>query len=197
MATAGLPREIAQGFFNALPDGNPLVQDLCRAAAVVFDVSSGHVLGRSRERLICEARGAAIALAVRKRLLSFGFVGRKISRDHTTVIHACNQTVTRIVSDPDYASKVTEVWALALKGRADIVCGEQERIERLRVRYELEKKEAVAKEIVKSKSRVTAPNRAHQKAKLPHIDVWSDKQLAEMNRQFEAHMMVNGNGEGY
>lgn len=197
MANAGLHKHIVEGFFAALPDGSPLVQDLCRAAAVVFDVSSNDVLGRSREASICEARGAGMVLAVRKRGLAYSFVGHYLGRDHTTVLHACNLAVRRIMSEPVYARLVEDTWVLAIKGRAEIVRGEQERIKRLRAEFETERKQEAAKEIVKARSRVTSPNKAQKKAKFPHVDIWTKNQLAEMNKQFEAHMMVNGNGASY
>lgn len=190
MANAGLPRSVGHEFFESLPGGKPMIRDLMRASAAVFGHDPTEVMGRSRAKALFEARSAAMLLAVRKIGHPYNFVGYQLDRDHTTVMHASNVALNRVMSDAAYADAVKNVWALACEGRAAIAQKERERVERVRA-------ELAAREIAKEKALLWRPNAARARANLPDVPSWTKNQLEAMNERFEQHMVAFKNGEGY
>lgn len=179
MASAGLPRDVGKEFFASLREGKATVQEIMRAAAVTFDCSYQDIVGRSRAKPYFEARHAAIALCTRMRNLTYSSVAQKLNRDHTTVIHASNSAITRIIDDPDYEVMVRRSWDLACRGKADIAYAERERMDRLHA-------ERAARKSRKEKNLVMAETRE-----------WTPRQLVTMNDMFGAHMAAYGGGARY
>ncbi len=179
MASAGLPRDVGREFFASLADGRPSVQEIMRAAAVTFDCSYADIMGRSRAKPYYEARHAGIVLCTRVRNLTYSFLAQKLSRDHTTIIHASNSAVRRILDDPDYEALVRRTWDLACRGKPDIASAEQERLDRIRI-------ERAAKKLKQARNCVEAGTRE-----------WTARQLVTMNETFGAHIAAYGGGARY
>lgn len=65
----------------------------------VFAIEMSELLSKKRNRPIARARQALMFLMRTELRLSFSEIGRKLSRDHTTVLTACHE-VLRLTKDP-------------------------------------------------------------------------------------------------
>ena len=65
------------------PTSLSLAEDWCEACGVTMD----DMRGKSRQRPVVEARQALMWLLHHRAGLTYGAIGRLLSRDHTTVIH--------------------------------------------------------------------------------------------------------------
>lgn len=76
-------------------------RDLIAAVATAFDLEMADLTGRSRMRVVVEARQAA-AWVLRRACpaLALADIGRLLHRDHTTVIYSLQQVELRIAADP-------------------------------------------------------------------------------------------------
>jgi hypothetical protein len=113
------------------------------------------------------------------RNLTYSAVAYKLSRDHTSIIHASNSAVRRILDDPDYEVMVRRAWDLACRGKADISYAEQDRLDRIKVKR-------AAKRLKKSGNCVAADTRE-----------WTSRQLVTMNETFGARITAYGGGARY
>jgi len=75
--------------------------DLIAAVADRFDLTSADLIGRSRMRVVVEARQAA-AWVLRRAYpsLALADIGHLLDRDHTTIIYSISQIEKRIAGDP-------------------------------------------------------------------------------------------------
>lgn len=59
-----------------------------------------------RRRDVAHARQLAMYLTREIKKFSFPTIGKQFRRDHSTVLHACDQVKKRMAADPDYAALV-------------------------------------------------------------------------------------------
>lgn len=79
------------------------------AAAEVFGVESSDILGPRRSHEIAMARHVAVAALKIETAASCSEIGRRVKRDHTTVLYAVQTAVQRAVADPDFARGLATV----------------------------------------------------------------------------------------
>lgn len=90
--------------------------DLCRISADVFEVSREQVESNSRKRPAVRARFAVYHLADLHTRLSYSEIGRRLRRDHSTVVYGAAQCNWLMLRDPEYRGKVNEVERRVLTG---------------------------------------------------------------------------------
>ena len=78
------------------------------AAADRFRLNSDVIFSKSRVRDVADARMVIMYLAQKILGLSTGSIGRKLGRQHSTVIHGIKSVISRIQSDPDFADLVLQ-----------------------------------------------------------------------------------------
>lgn len=81
------------------------VGDVLARATELTGVSRGEIVGPLRQLRFARVR-FAIAYVLRNRGLSWAQIGRRMNRDHTTVISAYRRAVEEIATDPDFARLV-------------------------------------------------------------------------------------------
>lgn len=186
----GLPSSVAQGFFETLADGSPTIQDMVRAAAIVWGLPLIDVRGRVRRQDTVQARSAAIVLAVHKKGLSYGRVGREMERDHTSIIHAANKSLWTITKDVHYATRVRDVWNLSCAGKGAMRRAEVD-AEAKRAEIITAAEIAAVRKAVKEETGRTASGNERESG------CWTRNQLAEMDRQFRVAIAAFGKGMTY
>lgn len=82
------------------------------SAAVLFDCREEDLIGRSRTPRLVAARQAVMWAA---RHAGYGSVelGRRMRRDHTTVLYGSQQAAQRAETDPGYARLLRELAGIA------------------------------------------------------------------------------------
>jgi chromosomal replication initiator protein len=97
---------------DALASARPAVS-LSRVATLVareFGLRVGELAGVSRRRQTARARGVAMYLSRQWTAASLQRVAQHFGRsDHTTVMHACEQTKRRLNSDPELSRQVAAI----------------------------------------------------------------------------------------
>lgn len=66
------------------------IEDIQRQTAVFFGINPSAILGTSRARAVAYPRQIAIFLARDLTSKSLPEIGRRLSRHHTTILHACD-----------------------------------------------------------------------------------------------------------
>ena len=79
------------------------------AAAEKFRLNSDVIFSKSRVKDVADARMMIMYLAQKLLGLSTGSIGRKLGRQHSTVIHGIKSVMERMQKDTDYADMVLEV----------------------------------------------------------------------------------------
>lgn len=83
-----------------------IVQTICKH----FGLKQKDLLSKSRKQNIVQARQLAMHLAKKHLELSFSQIGQRIGkRDHTTVLHACNQVAARLSTDKTFRAEMEEI----------------------------------------------------------------------------------------
>ena len=92
-------------------DDRPLtVDDIIETVCNHFKVSSTAVAGRSRKREYVEARQVTMYLAQKYTKMPSSRIGKLVGgRDHSTVIHSCNQVEERMKLDSHFQSELTSI----------------------------------------------------------------------------------------
>jgi chromosomal replication initiator protein len=89
--------------------------DIIQAVAQRFGLKQKDLLSKSRKQNLVQARQLAMYLVHKYTGISYVQIGRRFGgRDHTTVLHACNQVSLRISMEKDFRHEV-ETLELALK----------------------------------------------------------------------------------
>jgi chromosomal replication initiation ATPase DnaA len=84
-------------------------EHIMRALTHVLGVSESDIRSKRRYRVLVDARHMYCALMRRVSLLSLADIGRTLSRDHSTVIHALKSHANKVGSDAAYATAYAEV----------------------------------------------------------------------------------------
>src|SRR5690606_39977869 len=85
---------------------------LFRSAAVLAEMPVQKILGKSRFRPEVRVRQAIVWVALRATKLSTADMGRRLGgRDHSTIIHARDQSEVFYERDPIFASFCERLWA--------------------------------------------------------------------------------------
>lgn len=200
MAKAGLPHEVGKDFFDALGEGEPPIDDIIRASALIFGVTKGEILGTSRRKDITTARSAAICLCVRKRAKKYNALKDIFKRDHTTIIHASNKTVFGVTQDPECAGKIAAVWELAMQGRK--IIAERERARDIRFEIECELENERLREQTEAMQLSDLKDNVKNKVANPKLGrsidgMWTYHQLQAMNLEFTRYIIAYGDGSRY
>lgn len=91
------------------------VDDIIGAVCSHCGLKQKDIISKSRRQVIVKARQLAMYLSHKYTGQSYAQIGREIGkRDHSTVVHSCNQISRRITKDRDFRHEVEELEA-ALK----------------------------------------------------------------------------------
>lgn len=92
-------------------DDHPLtIDDILETVCNHFDVSSAAVAGRSRKHEYVEARQVSMYLAQKYTKMPSARIGKLVGgRDHSTVIHSCNQVEQRMRIDAHFHDEITSI----------------------------------------------------------------------------------------
>jgi chromosomal replication initiator protein len=92
-------------------DDHPLtIDDILETVCNHFNVSSAAVAGRSRKREYVEARQVSMYLAQKYTKMPSARIGKLVGgRDHSTVIHSCNQVEQRMRIDAHFHDEITSI----------------------------------------------------------------------------------------
>lgn len=75
-------------------------------------IRKSDITGKSRKKEIVAARQLALHIAHKYTAMSFSQLGRAMGgRDHSTVMHACNQVETRLAADKAFRKSVETLEA--------------------------------------------------------------------------------------
>lgn len=75
--------------------------DVIEACAAEFGLSYGEIVGSTRERHVVRPRMLVCAI-LKARGGTYPVIGRRIGRDHSTVIHAVRRFFSALISEPPY-----------------------------------------------------------------------------------------------
>lgn len=186
----GLPSSTAQGFFNALAEGNASFPDLARAASIVTGVNQLELYGRRRGEDVVRARWIIMCLAVHRRGMSYSRVAQLLSKDHTTIIHGANGALRLIAQDPAFALRVMDVWNLACAGKPAMVRAEMgEKAKKAEI--------MAAAELAELRKNVKDVSGRSARGDEKEGGCWTRTQLDEMNRIFTLTLTAYGSGMTY
>jgi chromosomal replication initiator protein len=92
-------------------DDHPLtIDDILETVCNHFNVSSAAVAGRSRKHEYVEARQVSMYLAQKYTKMPSARIGKLVGgRDHSTVIHSCNQVEQRMRIDTHFHDEITSI----------------------------------------------------------------------------------------
>ncbi len=96
------------------------------AVAQVFGFTTGQILGHRRHRPLCEARHALFAILRDETDGTTVGIGKRLNRDHGTIIHGANRAETLAEIDPRYAAKCAAaraVWQSTQAPPAPVIPG--------------------------------------------------------------------------
>lgn len=99
------------------PTPRSLISPIVEAVATAFGATAGHIVSASRRKPHCRARFACYLLASVRCKLSLNQIGKRIGRDHTSVMHGLRRARDLYDHDADWRAKYDAVVA-ALDGRA-------------------------------------------------------------------------------
>ncbi len=92
-------------------DNRPLtIDDILDSVCRHFNVTTGDVNSRSRKREFVTARQVAMYLAQKHTKMPASRIGKLIgNRDHSTVIHSCEQVENHIKTDKNFADEIASI----------------------------------------------------------------------------------------
>ena len=92
-------------------DNRPLtIDDIIQIVCKHYSVSESDVLSRSRKREFVTARQVIIYLAQKHTKMPANRIGKLIGgRDHSTVIHSCEQVENRLKTDKNFADELASI----------------------------------------------------------------------------------------
>lgn len=87
------------------------VQEIVQAVGAVAEVPPAEILGKSRKQCFVILRFAVVHIALQQKCpLSLPGLGRRIGRDHTTVLHARDKAARRYREDVEFRWLVDHSW---------------------------------------------------------------------------------------
>lgn len=84
------------------------VREMVMIAAAVFNTTYADVMSRSRDKYHTRAR-FAVYLVAKEQGMSFMQLGRRIGRDHSSIMNGYQRALHWIATEPDYAKKIAIV----------------------------------------------------------------------------------------
>ena len=97
---------------HAFPTPRATFRSIVRNAAVLAEMPVQKILGKSRFRPEVRVRQAIVWVALRATKLSTADMGRRLGgRDHSTIIHARDQSEVFYERDPEFAAFCERLWA--------------------------------------------------------------------------------------
>jgi chromosomal replication initiator protein len=113
--TPELTQEVLDGLYpttSQSPRRDPSLADITVATCRHFDLTSDELVSSSRAQRIAWPRQVAMYLARELTTSSLPVIGRHFGgRDHTTVLHACRRTASRMSTDPSARAAVENMRA--------------------------------------------------------------------------------------
>ena len=92
------------------------VDDIVSAVCQHFGTKQREVMSKSRKQAIVKARQLTMYLCHKYTEMSYSQIGRSVGgRDHSTVLHSCNQVGKKITSDRTFRHEVEELEAVLKK----------------------------------------------------------------------------------
>ena len=85
------------------------VSAIVKRVAAAFGVTEKELLGKSRLRRVLVPRQVAMYLAREAARLSLPRIGLFFGRDHTTVMHSCQKTVSDMAADATFDGRVKQL----------------------------------------------------------------------------------------
>lgn len=107
-------KNAAQTFRQHLLSGEPevpLIERIAQHVSSHYQVERRHLTSGSRQRRILLPRHVSIYLARQMTSLSLADIGRFFSRDHSTVLHACQKIEACLQADPLLRHTVRRLYA--------------------------------------------------------------------------------------
>lgn len=102
------PAEITELLAAERPDPKAVFRQVTLVVAKHFDLTATQLKSKSRQQHIADARGLAMYVSRRLTGASYAEIGRFFgSRDHSTVLHACQKT-ERLVAGDDRAHRLID-----------------------------------------------------------------------------------------
>lgn len=103
------------------PQPKPLnIKPILRAIASYYGIFVSEIIGLSRTNKYVRPRHVACYFAIRHAGMSYPQVGRRIKRDHTTVLHAVRKISERMLVDFQLAHEISQLeLILGVKGWHD------------------------------------------------------------------------------
>lgn len=115
-----IPKTHALGRRNCCPlcDGVGTVElltvaHIVRVVADHYGLEVRDILSERRKRTVARPRQVAMYMSRKLTGQSLPCIGRKFSRDHTTIIHAIRETEKRMVESLRYQNEVSHLMELA------------------------------------------------------------------------------------
>ncbi len=91
-------------------DASQQVHRICQAVSSCFQVTIANLKGESRRKGLVRARNAVCHIARHNYRLSHYEIARCLgNRDHSTIIHACKQSLKLLHDDPEFGQSIDEV----------------------------------------------------------------------------------------
>lgn len=98
------------GLTEPLPSPSPRIVDIQRVTARLIGVPFDQLLAPGRERKVCEARHAAMYLARKLTLKSFGEIARVFGdRDHTAALYGVRRIETKLQHGGELATTIAKI----------------------------------------------------------------------------------------
>ena len=95
------------------------ISDIQRRCEQYFNVSHGEMLGSQRPRHISNARQVAMYLSRNLTQASYPDIGKAFKKDHSSVVHACNNIEKKRQNDRDFANEIERIADLIAASEED------------------------------------------------------------------------------
>lgn len=96
---------------HAFPEPRVLIRGIIRSASVLTDMPMAKIVGKSRFKAEVRARQAIVWVALRATRQSTPEIGRRLGRDHTTILYASDRADVFYARNPDFAWLCERIWA--------------------------------------------------------------------------------------
>ena len=102
---------------NYLTPSDRIINEACS----IWDVRISHIMGDSRKIEYVLPRHAIAYVMVKILNLSTNQVGKKLKRDHSTIVDACQRVMKRVKVNNDYAIDVAYLIEFAQNLKKEVV----------------------------------------------------------------------------
>jgi len=86
----------------------PLTSRILKAVADEYGLTVDDLTGRSQKGPVCQARFVAVGLLVEMTNMSFPAIGRRLNRDHTTILNARRQA-RKLFASEAFRNRVDQI----------------------------------------------------------------------------------------